>query len=449
MLRRMLAIAACRALILAGKLAGKKSSSTPGRIAMKIDPTLLRHLAAQVKREIIAVCGTNGKTTTTNLLDTLLKNAGYRVVCNNVGANMLDGVANAFISMASLTGKLNADYAALECDEASLRHVVNHVKANKIILTNLFRDQMDRYGETEITAELLREAFVKLPDATLIINADDPLCAQFTRDFSCISYGISEDCNTQSAQTDEGRFCVFCGKELHYDYHHYSQLGSFSCPDCGFTRPTPDYSAQQVDLTNGLAFDVCYHGEKRRLDLHYRGFYNIYNVLASFAAYDALGLPADGIDAVFNAYKPQIGRMEEFNIGGKTVILNLAKNPAGFNQAIATVATDPRPKDVLIAVNDKPSDGTDVTWLWDVDFETLGQANVTEISAGGIRMHDVALRLKYAGFDDVSLAECDRASLQTIISGSGEVCYLLVNYTVLFSVQSDLQALEKSTGKEN
>ncbi len=446
-LRDTAAIIACKSIIAISKMLGKKGSSGPGSVAMKISPGLVKRLASQVRHEIIAVCGTNGKTTTNNLLCELLESAGNKVVCNRVGANMLPGVACSFIAKARINGRLDCDYAAIECDEASLRHIVNHIKPDKIVVTNLFRDQMDRYGETEMTAQLLNEAIEKVPDTTLILNADDPLCVLLGKGRKCLYYGIDQNYGISSeGETHEGKTCPVCGAELNYDYYHYSQLGIFNCPGCDFARPNCDYGVRNVNLQNGLAFDVVHSGSSINLSLNYRGFYNIYNVVASFCAYHSAGLPTQTINKVYNSYKPQIGRMEAFNIGGKTVILNLSKNPAGFNQAISTLVSDKRTKDVLISVNDNPSDGRDISWLWDMNCENLKNANVNTVYASGMRKYDVAIRLKYAGFDNTKVIENSEAGIKHIIAQAGEVCYLLVNYTELFGTQSILKNLEQ---KEN
>ncbi len=431
-------IAACKILIAAGKLMGKKGSYTPGVIAMKICPDILRYLSEQITGEIIFVCGTNGKTTTNNLLCSLIESNGKGVVCNKVGANMLAGVTVAFIEKASIFGKLNAEYASIECDEASLRHAVKHVRADKVVVTNLFRDQLDRYGEIESTIGLLNEALEKTENTTLVLNGDDPMSAALGRGRSAVYYGINQNCNEHVKSSGEGRFCTVCGGALKYNFYHYSQLGDWHCPVCGFARPHIDYAADNIDMNGRLAFDI---NGFTRLDLNYRGFYNIYNILAAYTAYDLLRLKNKNVNKVLSRYKPQIGRMESFTVGGKQVILNLAKNPAGFNQAIATLASDKRTKDVLIAVNDAPSDGMDISWLWDVDFEKLHSAGAKSVYASGERRHDTALRLKYAGFEKAEITDITADSLRTIASGEGEVCYLLVNYTVLFGTQNILKSI--------
>ena len=441
-LRNFIAILSCKLLVWVSKLLGKKGSSGPGAIALKISPTILKTLAKKVKKEIIFVCGTNGKTTTNNLIYTLLTNDGNTVVCNNVGANMLYGIACAFITKASIFGNLNADYAVLECDEAYLRHAVNHIKPSKILITNLFRDQMDRYGEIEQTSQFLSEAIEKAPDATLILNADDPICVALGKDRKAIYYGISEDTGFEGQKTNDGRFCHICGGEFSYIYRHYNQLGCYKCDKCGFKRPNPNYSATRIDMTEGLKFVLSYKGMQHKVNVNYRGFYNIYNIIGSFAAYEACGGSMESAQKVFGSYKAQLGRMESFDISGTQAVLNLAKNPAGFNQSISAVCDDKRQKDILFAVNDAPSDGMDISWIYDVDFEALQGNNINKIYVSGTRKYDLALRLKLAGFENVEITELDKTHIESIISSSNGVCYLIVNYTALFGTQDILKELE-------
>lgn len=437
-LRCTLSVLVCKALIRIGRLMGKKGSSTPGAVAMRIYPDVLRELSSQVKEDIIFVCGTNGKTTTNNLLCSLIESNGKKVVCNKVGANMLHGIAVSFIERATLWGRLDADYACIECDEASLRHAVKHVRADKVVVTNLFRDQLDRYGEIESTIALLNEALDKTDNTTLILNGDDPMSTTLGRGRNAVYFGIGEKCGEDVKSTGEGKFCTVCGAPLKYNFFHYSHLGDWRCTGCDFSRPHIDYVADNIDMDGKLAFDI---NSFTRLDVNYRGFYNIYNILAAYTAYDLLNLKNRNINKVLGGYKPQIGRMEEFDVGGKKVILNLAKNPAGFNQAIATVIADRRSKDILVAVNDAPSDGTDISWIWDVDFDKLADAGVASVAVSGERRADVALRLKYAGFKEAEAVDITADTLKKLAEGEGEVVYLLVNYTVLFGTQSILKTI--------
>lgn len=439
-MRLAFGVIVAKLLILVGKIMGTKSSSAPGRFAMKICPDMISRLSKQVKKEIIVVCGTNGKTTTNNILYSLFKSKSNNVVCNNVGANMIDGVATAFALNANIFGKLKADYACLEIDELSTLKVFKQLKPNYMVLTNLFRDQLDRYGAIEITIDALIKAVGLLDDVTLVLNGDDPLVTSFgiQTGKKCIYYGVSENVGVSLDEVKDGRFCRFCGNQLSYDYYHYSQLGSYHCDNCDFNRPEINYNATDVDLSKGLKFNV----NGTPLSVNYRGFYNIYNILASYAIFDDLKLDITNFNKMLENYKPQIGRMETFDIGIET-ILNLAKNPAGFNQAISTVLSDTRKKNVIVAVNDKPSDGCDVSWLYDIDFEKLKEANVNKLATSGIRHNDLAVRFKYAGLENVTDFADIKEAILSCIDNDAEVLYVLVNYTVLFSTQNYLRGISK------
>lgn len=441
-MRKLLAVWAAKASSVIGKLIGKKSSSSPGVIALKICPDLISRLAKNVEKGVIVTCGTNGKTTTNNLLNTALQKCGYKTVCNNLGANMVGGVATAFAMSCNVFGRLKADYAVLEVDEASARRVFRHIKPDYMIITNLFRDQLDRYGEIDITIDLLREAIDMAGDVKLILNGDDPLTASLGEGRDAVYFGISEKVLPQTNETKEGRFCAKCGAEQVYNYFHYSQLGDYYCPACGNKRPHIDFAATNVDLSSSMKFDVG----GRSIDVNYRGFYNIYNVLAVYAALNTMEINALDFNAVLSDYKPQIGRMELIEIGGKPFILNLAKNPAGFNQAIQTVLLDKRRKDVIVAINDLANDGRDVSWLWDVDFDNLAQANLNTLTTTGIRMYDISLRFKYAGVKvDFMTSDMREALKRCLAHSDAEVCYVLVNYTALYPTQTAMLKLSGET----
>lgn len=445
-MRKLLAVWAAKLATVAGKILGKKSSSTPGVIALKICPSIIKLLIKNVEKDIIVTCGTNGKTTINNLLYTTLTKNGYKVVCNNLGANMLGGIATTLAQSCNIFGKFKADYACLEVDEASTVKVFDHLTPNYMIITNLFRDQLDRYGEIDITADLLKKAIAKAPNVKLILNGDDPLTSRFGIDRSAVYFGVDEQVLPQIDETKEGRYCAVCGNEQSYNYFHYSQLGDYYCTKCGNKRPKLDYAAREVDLKNSLKFTI---NNNEVIDVNYRGFYNIYNILAVYSVIDMLGTKKTDFSKILGDYKPQIGRMEEINLG-KPVILNLAKNPAGFNQAIQTVLQDPRKKDIIVAINDKANDGHDVSWLWDVDFERLKDANMNTLTTTGIRLYDIALRFKYSDVkvDDITF-DMKQAILNSLETNS-EVCYVLVNYTALFSTQSImLEIAEKQKNKSD
>ncbi len=440
-MRKIIAIWAAKLAASGAKLLGKNGSSMPGSIALKICPDILSRLSQDIDKDIIAVWGTNGKTTTNNMICTMLEEQGYKIVCNKVGSNMLSGVAAAFISYSTLTGKVKADYACLEMDEAYARIILQYLTPTKIVITNLFRDQMDRYGEIDTTIKYIGMALEKAENATLTLNADDPLTASLGKDYkNTLYYGISENLGLNLNETREGRYCRFCGTELKYDFYQYGQLGKYRCSKCGFSRPKPQYDGSNIKADDYVSFDVC----NTHVDLPCKGIYNIYNALAAFAFGDSCKFEKKAIASGLQKYKGQIGRMEEFTIKGKLVVFNLAKNPASFNQSIGNIINEKRTKDVIIGINDNDPDGNDVSWLWDVDFEKLKNDSVTSYTTTGIRSKDMAVRLKYCDIDEkkMTVGGDMKQDIINAVNGKGERVYIVVNYTLLFSTKKLLSELE-------
>lgn len=450
-LRLIIAVCACKIGIFVSKLLGKKGSSMPGNLALKICPDILTYLSKQVKRDIIAVCGTNGKTTTNNIIYSYLVSNGYSVVCNNVGANMIYGVCCAFAKKTNIFGKLNADFACLEIDEASAVKVFKFFAPDKMVITNLFRDQLDRYGEIDLTVDYLKRALCLAPKTELILNGDDPVSSQFGENSQrkCYYVGVDEEVLNENEEQAEGKFCPICAEALTYSYHHYSQLGNFRCQKCGFGRKALDFAVRDISLSEGIKFNLYIENEVIDFDLNYRGFYNIYNIAISFAAAKLAMGNVDNYKEVLKSYKPQTGRMEEFNIG-KKVILNLSKNPAGFNQGISAVGEDAKTeKVILLGINDNAGDGKDISWLWDVDFEKLEKMNVSRYILCGMRVDDLALRLKYADVDENKMKKFYnfKDAAKEITNGNEDICYALVNYTAVFPIQEELKALNEEAKK--
>ncbi len=441
-IRAAAAIMAARILSFVCKAAGRQGVTMAGKLALKIDPGILKYLAGQVREGIFVVCGTNGKTTTNNLLCSAVESEGKKLVCNHTGSNMLAGVVASFVLAAKWNGKLDADYACIEIDEASTVRVFPHFQPDWMVLTNLFRDQLDRYGEIDITMKLLEDAIKMAPDMKIIVNGDDSLSAYLAMEsgHEYVTYGISqkvfEDQDTHEIR--EGRFCKRCGARLEYDFYHYSQIGTYHCPNCGFARPRIDYDASGIRMDHGLEFDV----EGRHIAANYRGFYNIYNILAAYSAARTAGMELKGFERVLREFNPQNGRNELFQIGNTRVLLNLAKNPAGFNQNISAVMEDTSPKDLIIVINDNAQDGTDISWLWDVDFDRFGADNIHSITVSGIRCQDMRLRLKYVDIQADLVENVKTAIERRIADGCGNL-YVLVNYTALYSTHNILKEMEK------
>lgn len=513
-IRRMIAIWAAKIISTACRLSGKQGVTFAGKVALKIDPNILRDLAGQVREKIFVVCGTNGKTTTNNLLCSAIEQEKKKVVCNHTGSNMLAGVVAAFVLAAKNNGTLDADYACIEIDEASTLRVFPHMKPDYMVLTNLFRDQLDRYGEIDITMDMLNRAMQMAPDMKIIVNADDALSAYLAMEsgHAYITYGITERVFSEEEQGEqheirEGRFCKKCGARLDYEFYHYSQIGKYNCPNCDFTRPTVDYEAFDIDMSDGLSFEVLenyvnkdrkesvndrerksvlerqikdaeadspegtdsriwksdrnvHQYESSHIFANYHGFYNIYNILAAYAAGRSAGLELDDFEEVLTAFHPQNGRMEQFNIHGTDVILNLAKNPAGFNQNISAVMEDKKEKDIIIVINDNAQDGTDISWLWDVDFDRFGAKvsqmddalngqgavgqtmgeGIHSITVSGIRCQDMRLRMKYVNISCDMIGNVKTAIETRLADGCGNL-YVLVNYTALYSTRNILAGM--------
>ena len=447
-LRTFLAVAAAKATLKACHLAGKSGSSLPGRAALKVDPHIIASLTAGIRRGIIVTCGTNGKTTTNNLLCSMLEAQGFRVVSNRLGANMLEGVAAAFATAARPLGYLDADYACLEVDEASAARVLQDLQPDYMVLTGLFRDQLDRYGEIDLTMKALEKAIREAPNMTLVINGDDPLTAYLAKKSArcVVSFGVSEKVTDNVDVIREARFCENCGAPLQYDFYHFSQLGLYRCPSCGFHRPEINYDASGVSLTPHLSFDVKESPAfPVRISAPMTGFYNVYNILAVYGVLRELDLPTESINEVLRNYKPQFGRGELFYLGRnreQKVLLNLAKNPTGFGQNIAAMLQDRSPKDLIIAINDNAQDGRDISWLWDVDFERLADETVRSITVSGLRALDMQLRLKYAEIASTSAKTVEEAIELRLADGCSNL-YVLVNYTALYEAHKYLEGTAK------
>lgn len=439
-LRTIIAVWAAKFAGYACKKMGRQGVTWAGKIALQISPNILEELSSQVKEKIFVVCGTNGKTTTNNMLCAAIEAEGKKVICNHTGSNMLNGVVAAFVLGAKLNGKLDADYACIEADEASTRYIFPAIKPDYMVMTNLFRDQLDRYGEIDITMNILEEMIRKVPKMKVIVNGDDALSAYLAMDSgnNYITYGISKPViKSETNEIREGRFCKKCGEKLDYSFYHYSQLGDYKCPKCGFKRPDPTFDAYDVKVGDQLSFSV----ENRNIVANYKGFYNVYNILAAYAGVRTAGFTADHFGDMLKKFNPENGRMEQFRIKGTSVILNLAKNPAGFNQNISAVMQDRSPKDVIITINDNAQDGKDISWLWDVDFDLLRDENIKSITVSGIRCQDMRLRMKYVDIPSKLEGNVEKAIRERIADGTGNL-YVLVNYTALFSTRNILKKLE-------
>ena len=416
----------------------RPAANFPGKIALYADPRVIADLAPRLQKGSVCVVGTNGKTTVTNLLADALETAGQRVVCNRTGANLDSGVATALLHARE------ADWGVFECDELWLAKILPHLQANYVVLLNLFRDQLDRVGEIDRIQESIAGALATSPKTTLVFNADDPLCAAIAERVGnpTVAFGVYEDLHLPQNTVADAQMCQRCSAMLEYAYRQYGQLGSYCCPACGFARPSLDCAARDVHLgADGLSFAA--HGPRGDAEIKapFSGAYMVYNLLATWAAADLVSVPAEALQRAIDAFDPRNGRLQEFAVAGRRTLLNLAKNPTGFNQNIKIILQDERPKAVAFFVNDKEGDGRDVSWLWDIDFEELAGQSGLRVFAGGIRKNDVQVRLKYAGLD-AALVD-DAAGMFAQLDGlpADARAYVIANYTALPPVHAELGRL--------
>lgn len=448
------------AAIAAGKIAywlskkkGYKGSSLPGMVALKIYSGTLRDLAAQVRKQVIVVSGTNGKTTTSNMIFGILSDAGYKNIANLEGANLLAGVTTSFIKSAGLAGKIDCDFAILEVDEATIPLVLQELSPGVVVLTNFFRDQLDRYWELDKVTGVICKSLKKLENnTTLILNADDPLVAQFekTTGLPVVFYGLSgsERSVSTSNQTREAQYCPFCGSQLNYDFYHYGQLGKYHCSGCDFTRPVPSVESVEPQIASGVT-NCRLHFDRQEvaLTIQVQGLYNLYNAVSAFTVGLHFGVDVPLMLKSLRNYRPVLGRLERFSYEDKIVFLSLVKNPTGFNEGLTDLLSISETKSIFFAINDNDADGKDISWLWDVDFEVLNSSNSVSFVCTGSRGEEMALRLKYAGLpvNRIIVYKDMEEGIKKVLNSRSTISYLFSTYTALWPVHKILNRL---TGKE-
>lgn len=354
-------------------------STWPGHIALLINKNFITDLLNVSKTKTVFIIGTNGKTTTAKFIQTILKYKGLRVLINSSGANLLNGVASTLIIQSSLGGKVDKDFAIFEIDENTFTQIAQIIKPDYVIALNLFRDQLDRYGEIDSISKRWKETLDKL-DSTLILNADDPQIAFLGKNSKKTYYFGLEGKELESSvleHASDSLLCPNCGNELNFECYFLSHLGKWKCEKCGFKRP-------KLNLFQFQYYPLI-------------GTYAIYITLAAVLFSEKIGIEKKDIEAALREFVPAFGRQEKIEINGKKVQFFLSKNPTSFNESLKTIGAL-SPKNLLIILNDRIPDGTDVSWIWDVDFENLIKKDTTLLLSGD-RVYDLALRIKYAGID--------------------------------------------------
>ncbi len=405
------------------------ASVLPGAVAVRLQPQLLELLSTQVKGGIILVAGTNGKTTTSLFLSEILERKGYRVAHNKAGANLVNGLMTALMDSTNFLGTLDVDYAILEVDENIVAKVVAPIQPKLILCLNLFRDQLDRYGEVDTISKRWSKAIATLPKDTIVVaNADDPticyLGQQLQQRVSFFGLNEPEQYLEAIPHAVDSTYCPRCGHALDYKGVYLSHMGEYTCPQCGFTRSTPTLNSREWSQI-------------------LIGLYNKYNTLAAATAAIELGIDEATIRETIPNFQPAFGRAEELKINNKKVRILLSKNPVGTNETIRVV-TQSTDKTTLLVLNDRIQDGEDVSWIWDVDTEKLVQRGGTLIVSGD-RAYDMALRLRYSepqikGNFKLIVEEDLRTAINTALEHTpdNEILHILPTYTAMLDVREVL-----------
>jgi lipid II isoglutaminyl synthase (glutamine-hydrolysing) len=421
--------------VMGGRAAGALSrrlhigggTSIAGMVAQRLYPDIVEHLSTQLAHGSVLVTGTNGKTTTSGFIAAILSDAGLRVWRNREGSNMMQGVAGALVIRAQPDGNLRRAGQAIsifEVDEAVMPEAVQILPPRAAVFTNLFRDQLDRFGEVDTVSKRWQQAIDLLPEnATLVLNADDPSTAYLSEFFSgrVVFFGIDdssfdlakEGLVADGHQVLDTRTCPYCGGEYVYAVQYYSHLGHYICSQCKRERPKADVRAVKIvaDGIDRLRIQVETGTQQGEIVIPLAGFYNVYNALAAIAASQALGINWEPIVSGIEQFKPAFGRGERVHVQGRTLRLLLAKNPTGFNEVLRTLFSDGIRRHVLFVLNDNVADGQDISWIWDIDFERTTH-HLATLTVAGTRAFDLALRLKYAGIEQESMAIVTSAPLQ-------------------------------------
>ena len=448
MLRLKLALA--RGVRALSRLLGRGGGTTaPGRVLLRAEPRAIELLGRRLGRGSVLVSATNGKTTTASMISAALSRAGARLVHNRAGSNMTWGVATALLD----AGESADELGLFEVDEAWLPKVAHDLRPRLYVLGNLFRDQLDRYGELELLADRWAELVAEQGDEPVyVLNADDPLVADLGRERSTTVYfGLEDDAHALAhmEHASDSKHCRRCGTPYVYAAVYLAHMGRYRCPNCGRQRPRPAISATKVELRGmeGSRVEVETPQGPVELELPLPGLYNVYNALAATAAALQLGATTAHVKQGLENMQAAFGRTERIRVGPRELLILLVKNPAGANEVLRTLRLEDGPLDLWLALNDKIADGRDVSWIWDADFELL-RGRVRSVTCSGTRAEEMALRLKYAGIETPARVERDvgRSLDQALADGNGAALYALPTYTALLELR-DLLAERGAAGR--
>ena len=448
-MRLMAAIVITKLAVIGLRLMNRGGTSLPGKIALKICPDILSQLSDRFR--IIMITGTNGKTTTSRIAAGMLEKSGIKYIANKSGANLASGIATTLIEALSFTGKAMIRTALLETDEAAFKITAPKLKPEIVIVTNFFKDQLDRFGELYSTLGHVREGILGSPESTLILNADDSLCASLGQGVKnpVIYYGFADGVypETDFSSNNDAPYCINCSARYSYSSVTFAHLGHFRCPRCGYERPEARIECTQVLSYDNLTstVEVKTPAGKIAARLALPGLYNIYNALAATGLGHFLGLGVDDIKQVLEGFESGFGRMETINVMDKEIKMILVKNPTGFNQVLKYLLTQKNKCAVALALNDRLADGTDVSWIWDADLEILSvmKDRIRSFYVSGIRAEDMAVRLKYAGIEQelIKIEHDENRLIDQLLNDvtDNETVYILPTYTAMLEIRQVLK----------
>ena len=438
-LRTSVAAGAARAAGGLSRLSGRGGTSLPGKVLLQIDPRAIARLSARLPQGCVVISATNGKTTTAAMVASILERTGERLVHNRAGANMAGGIAATLLED-------EGDRGVFEVDEFWLDGLVAALHPRATLLANLFRDQLDRYGELETIASRWR-AVANSPDAgRLVLNADDPVVADLGRDRpDAIFFGVEDDgvALISMQHASDAKHCRRCGAPYVYDAHYMGHLGRYHCDSCGARRPDPLVRARDVRLhgVTAASFTLEIGRERAPVRLPLPGLYNVYNALGAAALTHALGVGLADIAAGLEHVRAAFGRAESTRVDGRDVSIMLVKNPAGANEVLRTLALEPGEHDLLAILNDAIADGRDVSWIWDADFEVLA-GHLRRVTCSGTRAAEMALRLKYAGIaqERIHVEDDLSAAIDGAVGDGRGRLFALPTYTAMLALREELVA---------
>jgi UDP-N-acetylmuramyl tripeptide synthase len=434
----VLATALARLLRVLTRRLGRGGTTLPGRALLRVEPRAIARLGRRLQAGSVLVSATNGKTTTSGMIAGVLERSGQAVVHNRAGSNMAWGVATALLD----AGRRDGELGLFEVDEAWLPEVARGLEPRAFLLANLFRDQLDRYGELELLADRWAELTAELDGrARFVLNADDPLVADLGRERSGVTYfGVEDDSQALPGMQHaaDSKHCRNCGHAYEYEAVYMGHMGRYRCPNCGRRRPEPQIAATRVTLDGmkGSRIELRTPRGELAVRLPLPGLYNVYNAVAATATALELGVPLVTVREALEGFGGAFGRVETIPVGGRSVSILLIKNPAGANEVLRTLTLEDGRLDLWMALNDRIADGRDVSWIWDADFEVLA-GRVRRVTCSGTRAEEMALRLKYAGIDAELAVNRDLGdSLDSAVaSAAGERVYALPTYTALLELR--------------